>query len=137
MSQAGWPEPQQWQVVLCKFPMQESPTQPGSKARPALVVGIDHRVGLGYYVQVVYGTSQKLMPIKLGEVVFDLSKDAIACEMAGLQVSTKFRLERHIELPYQPAFFECAHHKMNPVIGVFTSTMQRRTLTALADLRKR
>jgi hypothetical protein len=132
-----WPTPQAWDVLLCRFPLVETPSEPATKVRPALVIGVELDEDGIVYVDVVYATTQKMTPIKIGEFIVDSMRDTAASKAAGLVQTTKFILTRHAELAYNSQFFSCAQGRQSPLLGRFSRTMQQRAIQTLAELRKR
>ena len=92
-------------IVWCRFPIVES-IQPGPKPRPALVLSVmDHESPVR--VRVAYGTSQKLTPVRKGDLVVD-AKNPVAYLASGLSYPTKFALSKVLVLPYTSLWFERA-----------------------------
>ena len=92
-------------IVWCRFPEVEG-IKPGPKSRPALVLSVmdDSRAPR---VRVVYGTSQKLVPIRRGELLIR-REDAAAFKMSGLSFPTKFSFNKIVVVPYTDVWFQRA-----------------------------
>lgn len=90
-------------IVFTHFPLVENPGQPGTKARPALVLFLSRE---DHAVVVAYGTSQKTNNIYPGEFVLDPSDPGF--HLSGLDVRTKFDLNRTEQLPFDSDWFPSA-----------------------------
>lgn len=101
---ANWKLPAPGDIVWCLFP--EIPDiEPGPKPRPALVVSIERRVD-GDVVSVVYGTSQNLTRLRVGEVAITQAKHPAAYALAGLAYDTKFDFKVIVDLPWSDRYFK-------------------------------
>ena len=84
-----FPRPKPGDIVWCKF-AQHSSLKPGPKSRPALVLKVGDQAA-ATWVQVAYGTSQKVDRLFPGEFVITPS-DGDAYVISGLTYATKFDL---------------------------------------------
>jgi hypothetical protein len=115
--------PGRYDIVLCRFPEQGA-TEPGPKARPALVrtTAVMDDTG-GGEVEVVYGTSV----MKIGGRRFDLHVSNVAeMDWAGLFHPTRFDLDQRVWLPWAEEFFLVPKGKVSPVVGSLSPYMVRK-----------
>lgn len=89
-------------IVWCRFPHAEFPTDPGPKARPGLVRGVarspDGKIGA---VEISYGTSKIIGRPPHGLIISE-NIELAAC---GLTVPTCFQLDLTRRLPWTEEFF--------------------------------
>ncbi|MEO7150105.1 MAG: hypothetical protein ABIX46_00100 [Burkholderiaceae bacterium] len=123
---SGWPAPTVGDLVWCWFPQAPHPS-PGPKARPALVVGVETRDD-GVVVKVVYGTSQRLDRMKVGEFSIVKSREPVAFALSGLAYDTKFDFKIMVDLPWSDEFFKEAPrpaHGRTPKLGTLHPALLR------------
>lgn len=98
------PMPQIGDVVLCYFPEDERPSQPGPKVRPALVMMNGHNRNGEPMLALAYGTSRKMDDewIKPNDLILSDPEALIAC---GLRRTTKFDLDRVRVIPWKRHYF--------------------------------
>lgn len=105
MVSSGYPAPEVGDIVWCRFPEHEA-LKPGPKPRPAIVLSVMDNAS-PVRVRVVYGTSQKIVPMRKGQMV--MRKEARAAFVqAGLSYTTKFDFNKVIVLPYTDLWFDLA-----------------------------
>ena len=121
-----WILPAPGDLVWCLFP--EVPNiEPGPKPRPAIVLSVEQRED-GNRVSVVYGTSQNLTRLKVGEVAITKTKNPAAYVLAGLAYDTKFDFKVIVDLPWSERFFKVparSPHGNTPKLGTLHATMLR------------
>jgi mRNA-degrading endonuclease toxin of MazEF toxin-antitoxin module len=118
-----WPEPSAGEIVWCYFP---NSIQPKPKPRPALILMTKSDENGLIFVQVAYGTSQKLNRLYSGEFRITKEDNPAAYSSAGLSYNTKFNLRAVLELPFNDMYFNIpphAPHGQNPKLGVLHPTM--------------
>lgn len=105
MAAQSYPAPEVGDIVWCRFPEHDA-LKPGPKPRPAIVLSVmdDARP---IRVRVVYGTSQKITPMRKGQMVVRREARAVFAQ-AGLSYTTKFDFNRVIILPYTDPWFGLA-----------------------------
>ena len=119
MANHWWPAPDAGDIVWCRFPEDKS-LEPGPKPRPALVVRVFDDHAPRFFVQVIYGTSQKTDQLRSGEFLIT-RQEAAAFRLSGLSYPTKFNARNSIELPYNDDWFRPppkAPHGPIPKLGV-------------------
>ena len=82
-----WPVPESGDIVWCHFP-QDGKLKPGPKPRPALIIKVFDDHPPQFYVEVVYGTSQKIDRLYPGEFVIT-GHDEAAWQISGLSLRNK------------------------------------------------
>lgn len=87
-------------IVWCNFPEAVSPTTPGPKPRPGIVMNV---IASKHVVMIAYGTSQKTQRLFAGEFLID--KQLLT---AGLSYPTKFDLSRLQLLTFDTTWFSQA-----------------------------
>lgn len=119
-----WKLPAPGDIVWCLFP--ELPNQqPGPKPRPALVTAVESRED-GHVVSVVYGTSQKVTQLKIGEFAITQAKHPAAYSLAGLAYDIKFDFKVVVELAWTERYFKVLpknRHANHPKIGTLHATV--------------
>lgn len=131
MSPRFFPQPKPGDIVWCKFP-QHASLKPGPKSRPALVLKVGEKAA-ATWVQVAYGTSQKVDKLFPGEFVITPS-DGDAYAISGLSYPTKFNLASAFELPFNEDWFGVppgAPHGQFPKLGVLHPSLMRRARAAM------
>jgi len=126
-----FPQPKPGDIVWCKFPQLAS-LKPGPKSRPALVLKVGEKA-TATWVQVAYGTSQKVDKLLPGEFVITPS-DGDAYSISGLSYPTKFNLASTFELPFNEDWFGVppgAPHGQVPKLGVLHPSLMRRARAAM------
>lgn len=98
------PLPQLGDILWCRFPHSEDLGHPGPYPRPGLVLNVFPSI---HAVLITYGTSQ-IAKIYAGEFVIDKQLDT-----AGLDVPTKFDLNRLQKLPFNDVWFD-----MSPSVAI-------------------
>jgi hypothetical protein len=125
MSQT-WILPAPGDIVWCLFP--EVPNiEPGPKPRPAIVLRVERRED-GNQISVVYGTSQNLTRLKVGEVAITKTKNLAAYALAGLAYDTKFDFKVIVDLPWSERYFKVparSPHGNTPKLGTLHATILR------------
>jgi PemK-like, MazF-like toxin of type II toxin-antitoxin system len=125
MSQT-WILPAPGDIVWCLFP--EVPKiEPGPKPRPAIVLSVEQRED-GNQVSVVYGTSQNLTRLKVGEVAITKTKNPAAYVLAGLAYDTKFDFKVIVDLPWSERYFKVPARSPRgntPKLGTLHATILR------------
>ncbi|MED8971093.1 hypothetical protein RCL99_07720 [Escherichia coli] len=91
------PLPEPGDILWCKFPHSEDLGNPGPYPRPGLVLNVFTDI---HSVLITYGTSQ-IGKVYDGEFVIDAQLDT-----AGLDVPTKFDLNRLQKLPFNNVWFD-------------------------------
>lgn len=136
MSLRFFPQPKPGDIVWCKFP-QHASLKPGPKSRPALVLKVGEQAA-AIWVQVAYGTSQKVGKLFPGEfVIAPMDGDAYA--ISGLSYATKFDLASTFELPFNEDWFGVppgAPHGQVPKLGVLHPSLMRRARAAMQAAKK-
>lgn len=90
------------------------------------------------WVQVAYGTSQKVDKLFPGEFVISPS-DGDAYAISGLSYPTKFNLASAFELPFNEDWFGVppgAPHGQFPKLGVLHPSLMRRARAAMQAAKK-
>lgn len=131
-----FPQPKPGDIVWCKFP-QHASLQPGPKSRPALILKVGEKAA-ATWVQVAYGTSQKVDKLYSGEFVIAPS-DGDAYFISGLSYPTKFDLASTFELPFNEDWFGVppgAPHGQVPKLGVLHPGLMRRARAAMGAAKK-
>ena len=126
-----WKPPAAGDIVWCWFP--ELPdSNPGPKPRPALVTTMVTKED-GVVVQVVYGTSQRVDRLRVGEFSIVKARNPHAFALAGLAVDTKFDFKVMVELPWTEEFFKVAPrapHGQTPKLGTLHPSLMRPAMEA-------
>ncbi|MBU3629337.1 type II toxin-antitoxin system PemK/MazF family toxin [Polynucleobacter sp. AP-Reno-20A-A9] len=121
-----WALPAPGDIVWCLFP--EVPdSEPGLKPRPAIVLNVEQRDD-GNQVSVVYGTSQNLNRLKVGEVAITKMNHPAAYALAGLAYDTKFDFKVIVDLPWSERYFKVptrSPHGNTPKLGTLHATILR------------
>lgn len=136
MAITWWPAPEAGDIVWCHFPENRG-IVPGPKPRPALVVRVFDDRAPQYFVEVVYGTSQKTDQLRAGEFLIG-PQDAAAYRLAGLSYPTKFNFRQVVELPFNADWFKSppgAPHGQQPKLGVLHPGLMRRVRAAYEAVR--
>ena len=136
MSPRFFLQPKPGDIVWCKFPQVALP-KPGPKSRPALVLKVGEQAA-ATWVQVAYGTSQKVDKLFPGEFVITPS-DGDAYAISGLSYATKFDLASTFELPFNEDWFGVppgAPHGQVPKLGVLHPSLMRRARAAMEAAKK-
>lgn len=131
MSPRSFPGPKPGDIVWCRFP-QHGALQPGPKPRPALVLQVGERSG-ALWVQVAYGTSQKVDKLFAGEFAIT-PRDGDAYAMSGLSYPTKFNLASRFVLPFDEDWFAVAPgapYGQTPRLGILHPSLMRRARAAM------
>jgi hypothetical protein len=131
-----FPQPKPGDIVWCKFPQHPS-LKPGPKSRPALVLKVGDQAA-ATWVQVAYGTSQKVDRLFPGEFVVAPS-DGDAYVISGLSYATKFDLASTFERPFNEDWFGVppgAPHGQVPRLGVLHPGLMRRARAAMEAAKK-
>lgn len=79
-------------IVWCRFPLRENPTQPGPKERPVLILGIAEE---GSLLAAAYGTSQAHEQLAAWQLAV----------LTAPRTNTVFDLTRVARLPYTTGYF--------------------------------
>ena len=120
----NWKPPAPGDIVWCFFP--EIPDlEPGPKPRPAIVLRVERRED-GDAVSVVYGTSQNVTRLKIGEVAITQAKHPAAYSLAGLAYDTKFDFKAIVDLPWSDRYFKVPNRKLHgntPKLGTLHATV--------------
>jgi hypothetical protein len=122
-------------VVLCNFPFQEKPDQPGPKTRPCLVVKTAQTLeGKEYpHALTLYGTSNP----KIGTRPYDFHVcNLTEMDEAGLFNPTRFDMDKRLWLPWTKGYFPTSRGYSTPAIGHLSEKCQKSFL-ALLQLRHR
>jgi len=134
----GWQPPMVGDFVWCWFP--EAPdTSPGPKARPALVVGVEIRDD-GVVVKAVYGTSQRVDRLKVGEFSMVRSRHPVAFALSGLAYDTKFDFKVVVDLPWSEEFFNVSPrptYGQTPKLGTLHPSLLRQVQAAYEGVMNR
>ncbi len=136
MSPRFFPRPKPGDIVWCRFP-QHASLRPGPKSRPALVLKVGENAA-ATWVQVAYGTSQKVDRLFPGEFVITPS-DGDAYAISGLSYPTKFDLASTFELPFNEDWFGVppgAPRGQVPKLGVLHPSLMRRAQAAMEAAKK-
>lgn len=104
-------------VVSCYFPMNETPCQPGTQARPALVLGTieDPENPEVKKIVVSYGTSRRTRA-HLGFEIRIITPEKM--QETKLHRATRFTLNRLRVLPYTEEYFDFSDAGETAVIGM-------------------
>ena len=135
---ARWLPPAVGDFVWCWFPQAPDAT-PGPKARPALVVDVETRDD-GAIVQVVYGTSQRVDRLKIGEFSMVRSRNPVAFALSGLAYDSKFDFKVVVDLPWGEAFFKMSPrpaYGQTPKMGTLHPSLMRAVQAAYEAARSR
>ena len=120
----NWKLPAPGDIVWCLFP--ELPEiEPGPKPRPALVVSVESRED-GDLISVVYGTSQKVTRLRIGEVAITKAVHPAAYALAGLAYDTRFDFKVVVDLAWSDRYFKVPlrnPHGNTPKIGTLHATV--------------
>lgn len=134
----GWLPPTVGDLVWCWFP--EAPdTAPGPKPRPALVVGVEIRDD-GAVVKVVYGTSQRVDRLKVGEFSIVRSRNPVAFALSGLAYDSKFDFKVIVDLPWSEEFFKVSPrpaYGQSPKLGTLHPSLLRAVQAAYEGAKRR
>lgn len=115
--------PRSLDVVWCRFPLVESPNQPGPKFRPGLVRSIFvSRERQRAVIDVAYGTS-RIIGMEPFELIIDADDEQLAC---GLVLPTCFNLQRSVRLPWAEEFFGTRMTRKGPILGRLPATAVER-----------
>lgn len=88
--------PERGDVVSCRFPFVETPTLPGEKARPCLVLGVHQPAEGPMMVEIAYGTAAGTR----SNIGFDFDVETEADRRAaGVHRVTRFVLARVVWVP--------------------------------------
>lgn len=111
--------PSAYDIVACWYPEDEAPNQAGSALRPALVVTVlQGKQSREYACRVAYGTKNLKLIKRLG---LDLIiRQPAHIQQMGLARPTRFDLDRVVQLPWKPPFFECWTGYASPKLGSLT-----------------
>ncbi len=135
---SSWRAPVPGELVWCRFP--ELPDRsPGPKPRPALIVAVETRDD-GVVVKVVYGTSQRVERLRLGEFSIVKSRHPDAFALAGLSYDTKFDFKAMADLPWSEEFFKVpprAPLGPTPKLGTLHPSLMRAAQAAYDAARDR
>ena len=121
---SNWKLPAPGDIVWCLFPHIPD-FEPGPKPRPALVMSVEKRED-GEVVTVVYGTSQNVNRLRLGEMAIVQSLHPAAYALAGLACDTKFDFKAMVELPWTDRYFKApprSPYGNNPKLGTLHATV--------------
>lgn len=117
-------------IVWCRFP--ENLGAPGSKPRPALVLGVGFSDSEKDTVRVAYGTTKRVGEKFSGE--FEITpNDGVAFTLSGLSFPTKFDLKKTEVLPYTEEWFAAPpnpRHGANPKLGTLHPNLMKRAEAA-------
>ena len=115
--------------MWCLFP--ETLGTPGPKPRPALVLQVFDDDAPEFWVQAVYGTSQKVNKLYRGEFLIS-NTNVAAFRLAGLSYPTKFDFKHRLDLPYNNEWFGVAPAStvQNPVLGTLHSSLVKAAASA-------
>jgi hypothetical protein len=135
MSEKWWPRPTAGDIVWCRFPEDFPPVNTGPKPRPALVVTVfeDHQPQ--FWVQVVYGTSQRTNELYAGEFAIRQVNHFAAFEASGLSADTKFNFAEIVDLSYNSTWFTvppAAPFGQCPQLGTLHPSLVRAAAAAYA-----
>lgn len=120
-------------IVWCQFPIAESSSRPGPKARPALVRSIKlNKAQTKAAIEVTYGTSKGSTNERPLDLYIANHTDLTNC---GLPQATFFVLDRTVTLPWSEEFFVLREDGSGPIIGQL-STDGRAQLEALKVMRR-
>lgn len=131
-----FPRPKPGDIVWCQFPRHAS-LKPGPKSRPALVLKVGEKESESW-VQVAYGTSQKVDKLFAGEFAITPA-DGDAYLTSGLSYPPKFNLASTFELPFNEDWFGVppgAPHGQVPKLGVLHPSLMRRAQAAMEAVKK-
>lgn len=95
--------PAPYDIVWCRFPYVEDPGVPGPESHPGLVRQAFADQDGNPWVRVVYGTS--VDPMRTGRNYFTVAKMS-EMDICGLYRATRFCLDRCMELPWGPDYFQ-------------------------------
>lgn len=107
--------PAPYDLVWCRFPLQEDLGNPGPKPRPAVVlnVAVDQDAGEGE-VQLVYGTTN----LKMAQRPRDCFVTNLAeMDTCGLNKATRFDLDKVAWVPWAEEWFAILPGYTSPIIG--------------------
>ena len=129
-----WPEPSAGEIVWCYFPdhIQRKP-----KPRPALILTVKLDNDGLIFVNVAYGTSQKVNTLFSGEFRIAKGENPAAYETAGLSFDTKFNLQSVLELPFDDNYFSVPPHApygQIPKLGMLHPSLVKVAATAYAEV---
>jgi hypothetical protein len=94
----------------------------------------------GVELAVVYGTSQRVDKLSVGEFVITRLGQAAAYKVAGLSHDTKFDFKQTARLPWSDEFFAVppgAPNGQRPLLGTLHTSMIRAAAAAHAAERQR
>lgn len=119
-----WKEPAAGDIVWCHFP---DNINPHPKPRPALILTVFDDDVPEFFVEVVYGTSQKTNSLHRGEFGIYQLQNPIAYKAAGLSYDTKFNLRQTVELPFSTQWFSVPPGSVTqePLLGVLHPSLMR------------
>ncbi len=119
--EAGWTYypllslPRALDIVWCRFPTRDKPSNPGPKSRPALVRSVYlNKNHTRARVEVTYGTSNQKLDTRPLDLVLANATDL--AEM-GLPQATRFDLDATVTLPWCEEFFVPRPGQTSPIIG--------------------
>jgi hypothetical protein len=114
--------PAPFDIVWCRFPYNENPSEPSDDFHPGLIRQAFADQDGNPWVTVVYGTS--VNPFKQGNQYFSVSKVS-EMDNCGLKCATRFCLERDAQLPWSQEYFEILPGQPTPIIGNLSEYGQR------------
>lgn len=119
-----WKEPAAGDIVWCHFP---DNINPHPKPRPALIITVFDDDAPEFFVEVVYGTSQKTNSLHRGEFGIYKLQNPVAYKSAGLSYDTKFNLRQAVELPFSTQWFSVPPGSLTqePLLGVLHPSLMR------------
>jgi hypothetical protein len=123
--------PRALDIVWCRFPTRETPSNPGPKPRLALVRSVYlNPTHTRARVEVTYGSSKLKADTRLLDLILANATDL--AEM-GLPQATRFDLDISVLLPWCEEFFEPSAGHRTPIIGHlnFTAVSQLETLKVM------
>lgn len=103
-------------IVLCRFPFEETPETPPPRRSPCIVRRVRvHETGAAAFVQVTLGTTKIDGWRRLGKDFIISNLEVM--NRVGLRCATRFDLRKTAELPWCPEWFPLPHRRLTPVIG--------------------
>ena len=131
-----WSAPSAGEIVWCYFP-DSLVLEPSLKPKPALIFQVFDDDALEFWVEVVYGTSQKRDPLFSGEFKIDVN-DISAYQLSGLSYPTKFNFNNAAQIPFNDLWFNIplqAPYGKNPQLGVLHPSLMNRVEVAWSATR--
>ena len=101
MKRLSYPIPTTGATMLCRFPYDERPYEPGGVLRPCIVIDPCQPTDVGAYVRVAYGAYIEKTANAGSDLSIESAQDMKAC---GLDEPTRFSIQRTALIPMDRRF---------------------------------